>query len=103
MTLTSSDHGKTVEVPLGESITIRLPENPTTGYRWAVESITPGHLTLNEGSFVPAADSGVGGGGFREMAVHATQEGEGEIRLKLGQSWNDEIADRFEVRVVVRA
>lgn len=105
MTLKSSDHGKTVEVPLGESITIRLPENPTTGYRWAVDSITQSHLTIDEGHFVPAAGSGVGGGGYREMVVHTKQEGVGEVRLKLRQPWEDEsaVSDRFEVRVVVRS
>ena len=104
MTLNSSDHGKTVEVTLEESIMIRLPENPTTGYRWTVDSITQSHLTLDEGHFVPAAGSGVGAGGHREMVVHAKQEGVGEVRLKLGRPWENEsaVSDRFEVRVVVR-
>ena len=104
MTLNSLDHGKTVEVPLGESITIRLPENPTTGYRWAVDSITQSLLTIDEGRFVPAAGSALGGSGYREIVVHPKQDGVGEVRLKLGQSWEDEsaVSDRFEIRVVVR-
>jgi inhibitor of cysteine peptidase len=103
-TLTSFDHGRTIEVPVGESIAIRLPENPTTGYRWTVDSITPRILTADEGRFAPEVDVGVGGGGYREIQVRVTHEGAAEIRLKLGQPWEGEnaVADRFEVRFVVR-
>lgn len=34
-----SDDGKTVDAHVGQTVTVRLPENPTTGYTWHVESV----------------------------------------------------------------
>src|SRR5262245_63007824 len=104
MVLTSADNGKTIEAPLGESITIQLEENPTTGYRWIVDSITPGILSSDAGRFVPAVDAGVGGGGRRELTLTGPQAGVGTVRLKLAQPWEGDrgVSDRFEVQVAVR-
>src|SRR5262245_21975440 len=38
MVLSEQDFGRTVNVRMGEVVTVRLQENPTTGYRWAVET-----------------------------------------------------------------
>src|SRR5260370_24543853 len=37
ITLTQADKGKSITVHTGEEIVIMLPENPTTGYRWAID------------------------------------------------------------------
>jgi len=37
ITLTRADSGTIIEVRTGDTIIVRLDENPTTGYRWAVE------------------------------------------------------------------
>lgn len=33
------DEGKTIDAQVGQKVTVRLPENPTTGYTWHVESV----------------------------------------------------------------
>jgi inhibitor of cysteine peptidase len=35
--ITEKDNGRTVDVRLGERVRINLPENATTGYRWAID------------------------------------------------------------------
>ena len=102
MTLISSDSGKTFEVPLGESISIRLPENPTTGYRWSPDPAAQSSLPIERQHFEPSSDCGIGGGGYVEWKVKATHEGVNDVRLKLGQPFETESSDHFEVRIVVR-
>ena len=128
MSVGSFDNGKTVELQRGESMTIRLPENPTTGYRWAVESIDQERLEIvqdrfvqdardvgdpdaadklatREDPFAPGAAGAVGAGGYREFVVKGAQAGMSFVRLRLGQPWDREssAAERFELRVSVRA
>jgi inhibitor of cysteine peptidase len=38
-TITEDDNGKTIQVALGQSFTIRLGSNPTSGYRWTLPSV----------------------------------------------------------------
>ena len=38
LTLAESDADKTVDLPAGKTVEIRLPENATTGYRWTIET-----------------------------------------------------------------
>jgi len=38
MTLTLTDHERTVAVTAGSVLTVRLPENPGTGYRWTMDT-----------------------------------------------------------------
>ena len=41
--LTEADAGRPVEVAPGAGVQLRLPENPTTGYRWIL-TVTPDRL-----------------------------------------------------------
>ena len=35
--LTDADNERTVDLRVGESVRLTLPENATTGYRWAID------------------------------------------------------------------
>src|SRR6185369_14573607 len=54
MQLTERDNGAEITVHRTEEIIIALPENPTTGYRWAVEA-TGDALALTSADYAPAA------------------------------------------------
>jgi inhibitor of cysteine peptidase len=83
----------------GQSIAIRLPENPTTGYQWIVESV--GELQLDSDTFLPS-DRGVGSGGSRRLQLSAGRTGRSHIRLALKRSWDATgmAQERFSVDVI---
>ena len=60
--ISTADNGARVEVRPGDAIVLRLPDNPTTGYRWQLIPVDGDILALDdEGSsrpgpgWVPAA------------------------------------------------
>jgi predicted secreted protein len=100
MLLTANDHERRVEVGAGTVLTVRLPEQPTTGYRWAIESaggLEPGGDRVEPGG-------AIGGAGTRELLFRATRQGTHELRLKLWREWEGEasVIDRFAVTIVVK-
>jgi inhibitor of cysteine peptidase len=105
VTLTQADNGKTVEVAPGDVVVVRLPENPTTGYRWAQHASTEPVLAPREGDFTPAAGAGVGGGGRKTFRFAATGAGDVHLQLKLWREWEGDpsVAERFQATIRVRA
>ena len=73
--------GGTVAVRTGDRLVVRLAENPTTGYRWAVEEADATFLTLEASSFEPPSGSTPGAGGWRTFRFLAV--GPGATRLRL--------------------
>ena len=59
MVLTESDRGRTVELAAGSLVTLRLRENPTTGYRWSMQST--GGLELVGDRYEPGGAVGAAG------------------------------------------
>jgi inhibitor of cysteine peptidase len=101
--LTLADDGATVDVAPGETLSLRLPENATTGYRWEVDSLDEAILELiDERPSYPKA--GVGGGGEVNFVVRALVPGSAELRFKQWRAWEgqDSVIGRFAVRVNVR-
>jgi inhibitor of cysteine peptidase len=105
LTLTQADNGKSVEARQGDPIVIRLDENPTTGYRWAVDKSNDGVIALQHMDYAQASGTGVGGGGQRTFTFKAIGSGTAAIQLKLWRDWEGDksITDRFNVTVQVRA
>jgi len=86
------DHanGSTVTLAPSQALAIRLPENPTTGYRWAVES-SPG-MRLDVDTFSPIGPS-VGAGGSRRLQWSAEEPGTHRITLVLRRAWGPSDAE----------
>jgi inhibitor of cysteine peptidase len=102
--VTQTDNGKSFEVHQGEVIEIRLAENPTTGYRWAIDHVDADFLTLQNSAFSPPPGAGLGGGGERTFTFTATQTGTARIQLKLWREWEGDrsITDRYALTVQIR-
>ncbi len=100
MILSDQDRGRTVDVNVGSVITLRLKENPTTGYRWVVGT-SPG---LEQAGDRFEAGSAAGAAGMRELQFRAVQVGTHDLRLENRRVWEGEgsAVDRFEVRVIVK-
>jgi predicted secreted protein len=96
--LGQADNGRHIEVRKGDVLVVRLPENPTTGARWAVDQ--DGGLVEPEGAqFDPSGGKGIGAGGLRTLRFKATATGEGQLRLKMWQAWEGDasISARYEL------
>lgn len=76
MLIDAAFDGRTVDLPIGQVAELRLNENPTTGYRWAVES-GPGETCAIVGdSFrVPNDPASAGQGGEHRWQIEARREG----------------------------
>lgn len=105
ITLTEADKGKTIQVHQGSEIVIRLEENPTTGYRWAIDQTNNTVLASQNPSFSPTQGGGIGAGGTRTFTFIAKQSGTVHLQLKL---WREEegkssIKDRYDVIIQVQS
>jgi inhibitor of cysteine peptidase len=103
VSLTSSDSGKTIQIHSGDTFAVQLPENPTTGYRWAIQSLDDGVLELQSSEYALAASSGMGGGGQRVLSFRAKAVGTANLQLKEWREWEGDasITRRFTLTVQV--
>ena len=105
ITLTEVDKGKTIDVHQGTEVLIRLKENPTTGYRWAIDQIDDTVLPLQSSNFSSTPSAGVGAGGTRIFTFTAKQPGTVHLQLKLWREWQGDssIIERYDVTIQVHS
>lgn len=98
---TEGNTGQTARIPPGDFFEIALTENPSTGFRWKVNSDGAPVCTREGDEFNPGA--GVGAAGTHRWRFHAAQAGECEIGMTLERSWAGPAGDAkgFALRVVV--
>ncbi len=99
--LSSTDNGKTIDLRVGHTVMLRLPENPSTGYGWTVDGDL--HLVeVGEKSHVHSSKT-VGSGGESQWAIKATAPGTTTLRLKHWREWEGErsVTERYEVRLEI--
>ncbi len=79
------DNGKNVTATPGTAFTVRLPENPTTGYRW---NMTPSEgLVVSRDEFLAPDTQLVGAGGTREWVLFAEKEGDYTLHAEYRRPW----------------
>ena len=88
----------------GETFTIKLEENPTTGYQWSVVVSDESVVTLEKDDYVPDDKSGelAGSGGTRVLTFKALKEGTAKIEMVYERSWEPNPGDekvQFNVTV----
>lgn len=102
--LSLADDGGTVEIDVGDILSVRLPENATTGYRWAPDAIDPEILALmpEASSYAGAA---VGSGGEVIFQACAVAPGTTDLAFKNWREWEGDssVVERFRIEVTVRA
>ncbi len=101
--LAETDNNRTVDLPAGEALQITLPENATTGFRWAIDKYDSEILEAL-GSEPHYAGKAIGSGGEVTFAFRGKKAGSGEIALKQWRQWEGDssIVSRFRVRVNIR-
>jgi inhibitor of cysteine peptidase len=57
LTLTAADNDRSFQLNVGDEIVIHLKENPTTGFRWAIDQNDDSILSLQSPNFAPSSSS----------------------------------------------
>ena len=101
--LSREDNGKLIEPRQGDVILVSLQETPTTGYRWAVDTIDETILELQNEGFRMAPKAGIGGGGTRTFRFQAITKGSVNLKLKLWREWlgDASITERYSLTIKV--
>ena len=102
--LTQANDGESCEVHPDDVVIVRLDENPTTGYQWAVNTLDDKVLALQGSEFLPPGDPQFGEGGIRVFTFKAKTTGRAHIQLKYWQEWegNGSIDTLFNVTAIVK-
>lgn len=98
--LTESDNERTVDVCVGESVRVTLPENATSGYRWAIDRLDR-DVVEEAGSEPHYAGGAIGSAGQMAFDFRAKKPGSGEVALKYWRHFEGDssIVKRFRVRL----
>lgn len=102
--LSLADDGGTVDIEIGDTLSVCLPENATSGHIWAPDDLDPDMLELlAEAPDYPGRV--VGSGGEVTFQIRAAAPGVAELAFKKWREWegSGSIVERFRVRVTVRA
>lgn len=101
MILTQQDNGMTLNLKVGDRFSIQLPENPTTGFQWAINPNQDGLLTLQKTSYIPASPQLIGSGGQKIWEFKVKKAGKTNLSLKYWRPWEGDssIVDRYSVTV----
>jgi inhibitor of cysteine peptidase len=93
---TEAQNQTSLQVHIGDTLVIRLPESPTTGYKWV-----PLQGTAESDEFVSGAGS-VGGGGVRVFRFPMKSPGAVTLELGLTRAWEKQTPSKlFKVDVQV--
>lgn len=100
MILNEQDSGRTIEMKVGNVVTVRLKENPTTGYRWTVETASG----LEQISDQFEAGVAIGAAGVRVFQFRSTRVGSYELLMKNWREWEGEssVLDHLVVKIIMK-
>ncbi|HTY90276.1 MAG TPA: protease inhibitor I42 family protein [Methanocella sp.] len=84
-TYTASDSGKTIYVNSGDAFTVKLDENPSTGYSWNL-TVGDGLKVIND-DYVSASTGLIGSGGYHIWTIQATKAGTYKVQGIYKRPW----------------
>lgn len=102
--LSEADNGRQVGLAKGQTISISLSANPSTGYTWEVSELDTSVLRqVGQPEFLPSSAL-IGAGGTMMMRFQAVGAGQTTLKLVYHRPWENktEPAQTFSIRVVVR-
>jgi inhibitor of cysteine peptidase len=101
--LTEADNDQTVDLRVGETFHVRLPENATTGYRWTIDRLDD-EVVEAVGSEPDYAAGSIGSGGAVTFTFRAKKPGSGDIALKHWRHFEGDasVTNRFRLRLNAR-
>ena len=101
--LTEAVNDQTVDLRVGETFHVRLPENATTGYRWTIDRLDD-EVVEAVGSEPDYAAGSIGSGGAVTFTFRAKKPGTGDIALKHWRHFEGDasVTNRFRLRLNAR-
>ena len=99
--VTRADNNRTAELRTGERLIVRLPENPSTGYTWAIDETDRRLLTLDGTDYTAPAEGSIGARGQRTFTFTVRQPGEVALKLKYWRFWEGDasVTERYIVNL----
>lgn len=83
-----SDLGTTRVMSLGDELVVRLPENPSTGFRWQLVVSGDGELTIVDDHFEPGGNRlPPGSAGTRVVRYRSTRTGTVQLQAENRRVW----------------
>jgi len=100
-----NDNGNLVKVFQGQDLVLSLTSNPSTGYDWHLQDISPSILEQTEVNYKSGSSANlvpVGSGGTKVYTFRAKKAGESNLTLAYQRSWETASPTKtFSVRVFV--
>jgi inhibitor of cysteine peptidase len=84
MELGEADANQRRRVAVGEEVTLRLAENPSTGFRWSEPDYDPNVLQYSSSEY-ETGGTRPGAAGVRVVRLRAIAPGESWVRLRSGR------------------
>ena len=102
-TVTEAQNGSTVAMAVGDVLEIHLPENPTSGYRWALDEVDETRVAAGSPSY-RGEDDRPGSGGMATWTLRAKAPGTTRVTLKHWRHWEGDrsVVQRFAVTLHVK-
>jgi inhibitor of cysteine peptidase len=98
---TAADNGASIELRIGESFTVVLAGNPTTGYSWVVAEMDEAVLSSLEPAYVSDSEL-MGSGGEFTFTFTAVAAGTTQVQLEYLRTWEQvEPLETFTITVTV--
>lgn len=101
-TLDDADDGRTVELRVGDRLTLQLDENASTGYRWSFEGLDERIVGVREDGYVHRPEA-IGSSGAMKWTLEARAAGTTQAKLRLWRRWEGDssVRKRYAVTLVI--
>jgi inhibitor of cysteine peptidase len=101
--VTDADKGREIDLKIGDSLELRLPSNPSTGYMWYLQAKSTTLLKLTHQSQTEATEPGVGRPVVQVFKFEPKRPGQGVLLMHYVRSWEPPTPDdeQFDLRVTV--
>lgn len=104
VTISEANNGQTVALDRGDSLEVRLPSNPTTGYEWTALLSGSAVRQAKPAAYVRATTQLLGAGGTQVFSYAAVAAGTEHLTFSYARSWEHvPPLKRISLTVVVRA
>ena len=97
------DNGQSVTMSVGDMLQLMLPENPTTGYTWAIVTNDEGVLAPSGEPAYEVESDAIGAGGTKTFMFQALAPGTSVLQMVNAMQWETPVvpAETFELTIQV--